>query len=81
MSADPDRELLAASLAFASATVVGSAVAIREQLPGQPCGITFRCRSRQGCWLAGGLVLPHRGRCLWRRSSRQSGPGAPNQAR
>jgi hypothetical protein len=40
MSANPDRALLAASLAFASATVVGSAVAIREQLPGQPCGIT-----------------------------------------
>jgi hypothetical protein len=32
--------LLAASLAFAGAAVVGSAVAIREQLPGQPCGIS-----------------------------------------
>ena len=40
MSADPDRVLLAASLAFAGAAVVGSAVAIREQLPGQPCGIS-----------------------------------------
>jgi hypothetical protein len=39
MSADPDRALLAASLAFAGAAVVGSAVAIREELPGQPCGI------------------------------------------
>jgi hypothetical protein len=39
MSADPDRALLATSLAFAGAAVVGSAVAIREDLPGQPCGI------------------------------------------
>lgn len=40
MSADPDRSLLAASLAFAGAAVVGSAVAIRDELPGQPCGIS-----------------------------------------
>lgn len=40
MSADPDRTLLAASLAFAGAAVVGSAVAIRDELPGQPCGIS-----------------------------------------
>ena len=38
--AEPDLALLAASLAFAGAAVVGSAVAIREQLPGQPCGIS-----------------------------------------
>ena len=41
MSADPDRALLAASLAFAGAAVLGSAVAIREDLPGQPCGISI----------------------------------------
>jgi hypothetical protein len=35
MSADPDRALLATSLAFAGAAVLGSAVAIREDLPGQ----------------------------------------------
>ena len=40
MSADPDRALLATSLAFAGAAVVSSAVAIREDLPGQPCGIS-----------------------------------------
>ena len=40
MSADPDRALLATSLAFAGAAVLGSAVAIREDLPGQPCGIS-----------------------------------------
>jgi hypothetical protein len=40
MSADPDRALLAASLTFAGAAVVGSAVAIRDELPGQPCGIS-----------------------------------------
>jgi hypothetical protein len=41
MSADPDRALLATSLAFAGAAVLGSAVAIREDLPGQPCGISI----------------------------------------
>jgi drug/metabolite transporter (DMT)-like permease len=40
MNADPDRALLAASLAFAGAAVVGSAVAIHDELPGQPCGIS-----------------------------------------
>jgi hypothetical protein len=35
MSADPDRALLA------GAAVMGSAVAIREDLPGQPCGISI----------------------------------------
>jgi hypothetical protein len=41
MSADPDRALLATSLASAGAAVLGSAVAIREDLPGQPCGISI----------------------------------------
>src|SRR5262249_11786478 len=41
MSADPDRALLAASLAFAGAAVLGSAVAIREDLPGLPCGVSI----------------------------------------
>jgi hypothetical protein len=40
MSADPDRALLATSLAFAAAAVLGSAVEIREDLPGEPCGIS-----------------------------------------
>jgi hypothetical protein len=35
-----DRALLAASLAFAGAAGLGSAVAVREQLPGQPCGFS-----------------------------------------
>ena len=64
MSADPDRALLAASLAFAGAAVVGSAVAIRDELPGQPCGISVPLSVPAG-------VLPHRGRCLSRRSSRR----------
>jgi hypothetical protein len=38
--ANPDRALLSASLAFAGATVLGSAVAIRDQLPGQPLGVS-----------------------------------------
>jgi hypothetical protein len=36
---DPDRALLFASIAFAGAAGLGSAVAIRDQLPGQPLGI------------------------------------------
>ena len=38
--ADLDDALLGASLVFAGAAVCGSAVAIRDQLPGQPLGIT-----------------------------------------
>lgn len=41
MRADPDRVLLGASLAFAGAAVLGSAVAIRDQLPGQPLGVSI----------------------------------------
>lgn len=40
MTAPPDRALLLAATAFAGATAVGSAVAIRDQLPGQPLGVT-----------------------------------------
>jgi hypothetical protein len=36
----PDRALLAASIAFAAAAGLGSAVAIRDDLPGEPLGIT-----------------------------------------
>jgi hypothetical protein len=38
----PDAALLGASLAFAGATVLGSAVAIRDQLPGQPLGMSVQ---------------------------------------
>ena len=40
MRAIPDRALLGASLAFAGAAVLGSAVALRDQLPGQPFGVS-----------------------------------------
>src|SRR5689334_24891054 len=40
MSADPDPALLAAALAFAGAAIAGSAVAIRDELPGRPGGIS-----------------------------------------
>jgi hypothetical protein len=40
LSTGPDRALLAASVAFAAAAGLGSAVAIRDQLPGEPLGIT-----------------------------------------
>ena len=39
MTADPGRSLLAASSAFAGAACLGSAVAIRDHLPGQPLGV------------------------------------------
>ena len=36
----PDRALLAASVVFAAAAGLGSLVAIRDELPGEPLGIT-----------------------------------------
>ena len=39
MRTGPDRALLAASIAFAGAAGLGSAVAIRDRLPGEPLGI------------------------------------------
>ena len=41
MSADPDDVLLGASLAFAGASVLGSVVAVRDQLPGEPLGVSI----------------------------------------
>jgi hypothetical protein len=41
MRADPDGVLLGASLAFAGASVLGSVVAIRDQLPGEPLGVSI----------------------------------------
>lgn len=40
MSSGPDGPLLAAALAFAGAAGLGSAVAVRDQLPGQPLGVS-----------------------------------------
>jgi hypothetical protein len=39
MRADPEWALLGASLAFAGAAVLGSVVAVRGQLPGEPLGV------------------------------------------
>jgi hypothetical protein len=41
MRANPDQALLGASLAFAGAAVLGSVVAIRDQLPGEPLGVSI----------------------------------------
>ena len=41
MRADPDGVLLGASFAFAGASVLGSVVAIRDQLPGEPLGVSI----------------------------------------
>jgi hypothetical protein len=52
----PDGALLAAALAFAGAAGVGSAVAARKQLPGQPFGISVPLSVRAGLlagWGAG----------------------------
>jgi len=40
VAASLDRALLGASLAFAGATVLGSVVAIRDELPGRPLGLS-----------------------------------------
>jgi drug/metabolite transporter (DMT)-like permease len=40
VGANTDRVLLGASLAFAGAAVLGTAVAIRDELPGQPLGVS-----------------------------------------
>ena len=40
MRSGPDGALLVASLAFAGAAGLGSAVAIRDQIPGRPFGIS-----------------------------------------
>jgi hypothetical protein len=80
MSADPDRALLAAALAFASAAAAGSAAAIRYDLPGHTVALASRCRSQPGYWPAGEPALPHPSRCPLRRSLRRQGPGAPSHA-
>ena len=41
MRADPGGALLGASLAFAGAAVLGSVVATRDQLPGEPLGVSI----------------------------------------
>src|SRR5437773_7010593 len=60
VEANTDRALLGASLAFAGATALGSAVAIRDQLPGEPLGVTVRLSVPAGV-LAGwgaGIAAP-----------------------
>ena len=42
MDTGPDRALLAASVAFAAAAGLGSAVAIRDELPGEAVGVPLR---------------------------------------
>ena len=81
MSADPDPALLATSLAFAGAAVLGSAVAIREDLPGQPCGISIPLSVPAGLLVGWEPVSLHPGRCLPPRSSRWHGPSAPSHTR
>jgi hypothetical protein len=65
MRADPDGALLGASLAFAGATVLGSVVAIRDQLPGEPLGVGIPLSVTAGLLAGWGPRSPHRGRCRW----------------
>ena len=81
MSADPDPALLAAALVFAGAAIAGSAVAIRDELPGQPGGISVPLTVPAGLLAGGEPAWPHRGRCRSRRSSRRPGHSAPGQRR
>ena len=41
MKADSHSALLGSSLAFAAAAMLGSVVAIRDQLPGEPLGVNI----------------------------------------
>jgi hypothetical protein len=81
MRSGPGGALLAASLAFAGAASLGSAVAVRDQLPGQPLGISIPMSVPAGLLAGWGPVLPRRGRCPWRRSSWQHVPSGQPQVR
>ena len=63
MRANPDRALLDASPAFAGAAVLGSVVAIRDQLPGQPLGVSIPLSAPAGLLAGWGLRSPRHGRC------------------
>ena len=60
MRSGPDGALLAAALAFAGAAGLGSAVAVRDQLPGRPFGISVPLSVPAGLlagW-GGGVAAP-----------------------
>ena len=54
MRADPECALLGASLAFAGAAVLGSVVAVRDQLPGEPLGVSIALSVPAGLWAGWG---------------------------
>ena len=57
MRADPDRVLLGAALAFAGATILGSVVAVRDQLPGEPLGVGISLSVPAGPLAASGAAV------------------------
>ena len=57
MGADPHGVLLGASLAFAGASVLGSVVAIRDQLPGEPLGVSIPLSVPAGLLAGWGAVV------------------------
>jgi hypothetical protein len=79
--ADLDDALLGASLMFAGAAVWSSAVAIRDQLPGQPLGITIPLSVPAGLVAGWGREWPHRGRCRSRPSPQRRLPDTAHRAR
>jgi hypothetical protein len=73
MGRNADRALLAASLAFAGAAGLGSAVAIRDQLPGRPCGVGVPLSVAAGLlagWGCRGGRTVADARCRYRRGSK-----------
>jgi len=68
MRADPEWALLSASLAFAGAAVLGSGVAVRDQLPGEPLGVCIPLSVPTWLLAGWGPGSPRRGRCRWQLS-------------
>ena len=87
MRADPDGVLLGASFAFAGASVLGSVVAIRDQLPGEPLGVSIPLSVPAGLlagWGAAGAAPWHRLVCglpAARYSAADDGTGMPRNRR
>ena len=76
-----DDALLGASLVFAGAAVWGSAVAIRDQLPGLPLGVTVPLSVPAGLVAGWGRAWPLRGPCRSRPLRQRRLPGTAHRAR
>jgi hypothetical protein len=81
MRADPDGALLGASLAFAGAAALGSVVAVRDQLPGEPLAVGISLSVPAGLLAGWGPRWPRRGRYRWPPSRQRRWPGTGSRAR